>query len=152
MRARTAQPLALVEMISEKRAKNRELIAVLHADPTPVPIKNNYLARFFRAAAAPFFPNAVRTRDGRFAMVRFFVAAAAAFFIFLRAAARCFSVAIFPAPSRNRAPDLVFLRMHLVVAILGLAFAVLSCRTHRGFHRKPAQRFLIPIDMRFFLT
>jgi hypothetical protein len=58
-----------------------------------------YRERFFRAAAAaPFFPNADRTFEGRLAMVRFFLAAAAAFFIFLRAAVRRFSEVIDPIP------------------------------------------------------
>jgi hypothetical protein len=88
-------PLASIKMIAEKRVKNSDSRrAVLHAERTTVPIQN-YLERFFRAAAAPFFPKALRTRDGKFAMVLFFLAPAAAFFIFLRAAARCFSVAIF---------------------------------------------------------
>jgi len=89
-------PLASMKNDSRKVRENRELpLAVLHAERTTVPIKNFYLERFFRAAAAPFFPNAVRTCDGKFAMVPFFLAPAAAFFIFLRAAVRCFSVAIF---------------------------------------------------------
>jgi hypothetical protein len=53
-------------MIAEKRAKNREAPAArsfTQTGPT-VPIKDDYLERFFRAAAAPFFPKAVRTRDG----------------------------------------------------------------------------------------
>ena len=88
-------PLALVKNDSRKARENRELRrTVLAQTYPPVPIKG-YLERFFRAAAAPFFPNAVRTPDGKFAMVLFFLAPAAAFFIFLRAAVRCFSVAIF---------------------------------------------------------
>jgi hypothetical protein len=89
-------PLTLVKMIAEKRARTANSHrAVLLAGRTTVPIKNDYLERFFRAAAAPFFPNAVRTFDDKFAMVLFFLAPAAAFFIFVRAATRCFSVAIF---------------------------------------------------------
>lgn len=49
---------------------------------------------FLRAAAAPFFPKAVRTFFGRCAMVFFFFAAAAAFLMFLRAAAVCVADAI----------------------------------------------------------
>ena len=49
---------------------------------------------FLRAAAAPFFPKAVRTFFGRCAMVFFFFAAAAAFLMFLRAAAVCLAEAI----------------------------------------------------------
>ena len=48
--------------------------------------------RYLRAAAAPFFPKAVRTFFGRWAMVRFSLAAVAAFLMFLRAAVFCFSV------------------------------------------------------------
>lgn len=94
-------PLASMKMIAEKRARTANTRrAALEADQIPARIENDYLERFFRAAAAPFFPNAVRTRDGKFAMVLFFLAPAAAFFIFLRAEARCFSVAIFLAPQK----------------------------------------------------
>ena len=48
--------------------------------------------RYLRAAAAPFFPKAVRTFFGRWAMVRFSLAAVAAFLMFFRAAVFCFSV------------------------------------------------------------
>jgi hypothetical protein len=47
------------------------------------------LERLRFAAAAPFLPSAVRTDFGRCAMVRFFLAALAAFLMFLRAAAVC---------------------------------------------------------------
>jgi hypothetical protein len=89
-------PLALVKMIAEKCARTaNSRRAVLHAVRTTVRINDDYLERFFRAAAAPFLPSAVRTFDDKFAMVLFFLAPAAAFLIFLRAAVRCFSVAIF---------------------------------------------------------
>ena len=48
------------------------------------------LPRCFFRAAAPFLPNSVRTAFGRCAIVLFFRAEAAAFLMFLRAAARCF--------------------------------------------------------------
>ena len=48
--------------------------------------------RYLRAAAAPFFPKAVRTFFGKWAMVRFSLAAVAAFLMFFRAAVFCFSV------------------------------------------------------------
>ena len=88
-------PLASTMMIAEKcaRTANSRARSSRRLGP-PSRSQNDYLERFFRAAAAPFFPNAVRTRDGRFAMVLFFLAPATAFFIFLRAAARCLSVAI----------------------------------------------------------
>jgi len=44
--------------------------------------------RFFFAALAPFLPKAVRVRFGKWAIVRFFRAARAAFLMFLRAAIR----------------------------------------------------------------
>jgi hypothetical protein len=44
--------------------------------------------RFFLATAAPFFPSAVRVFFGRCAIVRFLLAAAAAFLMFRRAADR----------------------------------------------------------------
>ena len=89
-------PLASTKNDSRKARENRELLPHgSRADLPTCPHQKGYLERFFRAAAAPFFPRAVRTRDGKFAMVLFFLAPAAAFFIFLRAAARCFSVAIF---------------------------------------------------------
>ena len=92
-------PLASMKNDSRKSRANRELPACgPGADRIAGLVENDYLARFLRAAAAPFLPNAVRTRDGKFAMVLFFLAAAAAFFIFLRAAALCFSVAIFSLP------------------------------------------------------
>jgi hypothetical protein len=54
---------------------------------------------FFRFCCATFaacFPNAVRTDFGKWAIVRFFFAAAAAFLTFRRAAFRCFVLAIGP--------------------------------------------------------
>jgi hypothetical protein len=48
--------------------------------------------RYLRAAAAPFFPKAVRTFLGRWGIVFFSLAAVAAFLTFFRAAAFCFSV------------------------------------------------------------
>ena len=45
--------------------------------------------RFRRAALAPSLPRAVRTRLGKCLTVRFRLAAAAAFFMLRRAAARC---------------------------------------------------------------
>src|SRR5580704_6242285 len=99
MRARSAHAAGVNKDDSRKARVNRELTRALYADSDLGPDnRTNYLECFLRAAA-PFFPNAVRTRDGRFAMVFFFLAAAAAFFIFLRAAARCLSVAIFSHPS-----------------------------------------------------
>ena len=53
---------------------------------------------FFCAAAAPFFPSAVRTDFGRCEIVRFFLAAAAAFEMFFLAAFFCFELAILIAP------------------------------------------------------
>jgi len=50
--------------------------------------------RLLRATLAACFPKAVRVDLGRWAMVRFFRAAAAAFLMFLRAADLCLSVAI----------------------------------------------------------
>lgn len=47
------------------------------------------LERLRFAAWAPFLPSAVRTDLGRCAMVRFFLAALAAFFMFLCAAVLC---------------------------------------------------------------
>jgi hypothetical protein len=60
--------------------------------------KNNgktYDNRLRRAAWAPFLPNAVRTDLGKCAIVRFFLAALAAFLMFLREALLCFDEAIF---------------------------------------------------------
>ena len=52
--------------------------------------------RFFRATFAACFPSAVRTDFGKWAIVRFFFAAAAAFLMFRLAAFRCFVLAIEP--------------------------------------------------------
>jgi hypothetical protein len=58
------------------------------------------IAAFFvhlrRAAFAPSFPSAVRVRFGSREIVFFFRAAAAAFLMFLRAAAFCLEVAMAP--------------------------------------------------------
>jgi len=62
--------------------------------------KNRTGQRFERlrfAACAPFLPSAVRTDFGRCAMVRFFLAALAAFLMFLRTAALCLDGMIPPA-------------------------------------------------------
>jgi hypothetical protein len=52
------------------------------------------LRRRCRATFAACLPNAVRVRFGKCAMVRFLLAAAAAFLMFLRAAARCLVLAM----------------------------------------------------------
>ena len=62
------------------------------------PARVTLYAAFFRfcfATLAACLPKAVLVDFGRCAMVRFFFAAVAAFLIFRRAAARCFSLAIF---------------------------------------------------------
>jgi hypothetical protein len=53
-----------------------------------------YLTRCFFAAFAPSLPRAVRVFFGKCAIVRFRFAAAAAFFMFLRVAARCLALTI----------------------------------------------------------
>ena len=68
------------------------------SDAAPIPSVPQWLRvenyryaarRFCRATFAACLPSAVRVRLGRCAMVRFLLATAAAFLIFLRAAARC---------------------------------------------------------------
>ena len=54
----------------------------------------NYAALFCFATFAACFPSAVRVRFGKWAMVRLRFAAAAAFLILRRAAARCFELAM----------------------------------------------------------
>src|SRR5437762_356516 len=57
-----------------------------------------FFAAFWRLTLFACLPNAVRVFFGRWATVRFFFAADAAFLMFFRAAARCFSLAISKPP------------------------------------------------------
>jgi hypothetical protein len=66
MRARWAHAASVTKMIAENYRRK-----LLRLDRERKP----YLARFFLAAAALFFPSALRTCDGRFATVLFFLAA-----------------------------------------------------------------------------
>lgn len=61
----------------------------------PMPNQPDF-RRFRRATLAPCLPSAVLTDLGRWAIVRFFFAAAAAFLMFFRAAFRCLVLAIGP--------------------------------------------------------
>lgn len=102
---------------------------------------HRYRERFFRAAAAPFLPNAVRTPDDRCAIVRFFLAAAAAFLIFVRAPARCFLVATVILSIAT------LLLLHRLCFFSG--FTLWSLR--RDLHRELGECLLIPIHMGSFL-
>src|SRR5207237_9967981 len=57
-------------------------------------LNQDFFAAFARLTLFACLPMAVRVFFGRCAIVRFFLAAAAAFLMFLRAAARCLSLAM----------------------------------------------------------
>src|SRR5437773_7991163 len=90
---------------------------------TPLLFSHYFFACFFRAAFAPSRPRAVRVFFGRCAIVRSRFAAAAAFLMFLRAAALCLEAAmeisfsscacerLFSQPANDQ-PRYAFLRRH----------------------------------------
>src|SRR5215211_6393191 len=79
-------------------ASRRSSVTVIAPAPLPVPFE---APRLRAAALAPSRPSAVRVFFGRLVMVRFLDAPACAFLTFLRAACRCFCVAIGVSLSRH---------------------------------------------------
>ena len=76
---------------------------------------------------AACLPSALRVDLGRCAMVRFFLAAETAFFMFLRAAAACFCVAIFLSLVALKKLNSAFVRPGFFQAGKSAQVAAFSC-------------------------